>query len=290
MEIETIAAFAAAGVAAVAVPATLLVGRWQLRTGLRAAEATARAGIAQAEATYRAALDGVKAQASATQIQWRRGVQRESYAAFLLATHQVVEVSDRLARDVHAQVVDEASAAVLAAEVRQAEASLRAAMLVVTLEGPDTVAEAAEMITNSAFILAGGCERAVARQLVTRKLDRMTETSGGGTDAVRCGHAQQLRNALAQLGSTIYPVPDYMNPAARTPAVSAAIEVVDAALARLPTGTFTAFERIELLATELSRDPMSTELYALASDDLEEQKMMFVRAARAELDSAGPAA
>lgn len=51
MDQEGIGAVAAAAVAALGVPAAVLVGRWQMRAALRAAEETGRAGIAQAEST-----------------------------------------------------------------------------------------------------------------------------------------------------------------------------------------------------------------------------------------------
>ncbi|MFE5028081.1 hypothetical protein ACFRAO_33420 [Streptomyces sp. NPDC056656] len=85
MDLEGIGAIAAAAVAALGVPAAVLVGRWQMRAALRAAEETGRAGIAQAESTYRAALDAVRTEADAAHQQWRRGIRRDAYAGFLLA-------------------------------------------------------------------------------------------------------------------------------------------------------------------------------------------------------------
>lgn len=79
MDLQGIGALVAAGVAAVSVPATLLVGRWQKKAALQ----TARAATAQAEATYRAALDAVRAQGLNEYDQWRRGIQRDAYAALL---------------------------------------------------------------------------------------------------------------------------------------------------------------------------------------------------------------
>ncbi|MFV6027776.1 hypothetical protein [Streptomyces sp. NPDC056264] len=83
----------------IGISAPLLIGRWQMRAAFRSTDATSEAGLAQAEAAYRSALDAVHAQADATHLHWRHGIQREAYAALLLAAHRVREVGERFAAE-----------------------------------------------------------------------------------------------------------------------------------------------------------------------------------------------
>lgn len=82
MDLSGIAAAAAAGVSLLAIPVNMLVVRWQVHVGMKAAEATLRAGIAQADGTYRSAI----AQSRAAHDQWRRGIREDTWSAYLLAT------------------------------------------------------------------------------------------------------------------------------------------------------------------------------------------------------------
>jgi hypothetical protein len=133
MDLEGVGALSAAGVALIGIPAALLVGRWQLRVALRAAEATSEAGIAQAESVYRAALDTVRAEASAAHVQWRRGIQREAYAAFLLAIHRLREVGERFVADNEEELPAERIATGKTA-ADEALAALKAAQTIIELE------------------------------------------------------------------------------------------------------------------------------------------------------------
>jgi hypothetical protein len=159
MEAEAIAAFTAAGVAAAAVPATLVVGRWQVRAALRAAAHTARVGRSQAEASYRAALDAVQAQGRNERDQWRRGIRRDAYAAFLQSVLGVTEHAHKL----HGQGLHdplEVPAAVAASTPLITDMSQR--NWVVRLEGPDEVSTAAQSLQDSAqAFLETARERAV---------------------------------------------------------------------------------------------------------------------------------
>ncbi|MFI6852834.1 hypothetical protein [Streptomyces sp. NPDC050416] len=138
MDLQGIGALAAAAVAAVGIPAALVVGRWQMRAALRAAEQTARAGMAQAEASYKAALDAVRASADETHAQWLRDTRRQAYSSFLLACHEALTASLALRENCGTQERYDRYEA-LEDEVRAASTKAHTAELVVRLEGPDSV-------------------------------------------------------------------------------------------------------------------------------------------------------
>ncbi|WP_445280181.1 hypothetical protein [Streptomyces sp. DSM 118148] len=146
MDLQGIGALAASGVAAVGIPAALLVGRWQMRAAIRTAEETGRAGIAQAEATYRAALDAVRAEAGNAHAQWHRGLRRDAYSELLLAAHRVRTAAVLLTSGSPEERIERIESGELAthrATLRETEDSLTAAWLVVTLEGPRQAAATA---------------------------------------------------------------------------------------------------------------------------------------------------
>ncbi|MFF3654859.1 hypothetical protein [Streptomyces olivochromogenes] len=154
MDLQGIGAVAAAGIAAVGIPAALLVGRWQLRAALRTAEETGRAGIAQADASYRAALDAVRAQALNEERQWRRGVQRDAYSTFLLSVMaysqhgtNILETAGRNALEVPAAT----------AASKQLYDDMSSKFFVVKLEGPDEVSTAAEVLHQAATEVVNAC-------------------------------------------------------------------------------------------------------------------------------------
>ncbi|WP_139063578.1 hypothetical protein [Streptomyces zinciresistens] len=156
MDLEGIGGVSAAAVAALGLPAAIMVGRWQMRGALRAAEETGRAGIAQAESTYRAALDAVRTEADAAHLQWRRGIRRDAYAGFLLAMTRCVQAAEALPRRRL-----EASQVLSAAEeeVTQAKNGLSAALWVVKLEGPAAVADSAEGVSSLTYELVQALAR-----------------------------------------------------------------------------------------------------------------------------------
>ncbi|MFF0337743.1 hypothetical protein ACFYUM_34785 [Streptomyces fimicarius] len=144
-DLEGIGAVASAGVAAVGIVATLLLGRW----ALRGAQDAAHAGQAQAAATYQAALDAVQAQSQSDHQQWRRGIQREAYAAFL---QSVLSYTDGARDDLRrASGMEETRACIAVMRALETDMSQRA--WVVRLEGPDEVASAAMTLQTSAKIL-----------------------------------------------------------------------------------------------------------------------------------------
>jgi hypothetical protein len=149
MDLAGIGALAAAAVAALGIPTTLVLGRWQLRGALRGAEETARAGLAQADASYRAALDAVRAQGQNDHLQWRRGVQREAYAAFLQSVLSYTDTARAAFGDICR--LEETRNRVAALKPLETDMSHRA--WVVRLEGPDGVAGAATTLQLSASLL-----------------------------------------------------------------------------------------------------------------------------------------
>ncbi|MFF7130819.1 hypothetical protein ACFZBZ_00605 [Streptomyces sp. NPDC008196] len=164
-DLQGIGAVAAAVVAAVGIASTILIGRWTLRGALRGAEETARAGLAQADASYRAALDAVKAQGRNDHLQWRRGVQRDAYAAFL---QSVLTYTDSAHNDLGRASGQEETRACIAA-LRGLETDMSHRAWVVRLEGPDEVAGAAINLEMSAKVLV------VVEQTHARKRAAMHE-------------------------------------------------------------------------------------------------------------------
>jgi hypothetical protein len=146
MDLQGIGALAAAAVAAVSIPAALLVGRWQMRAAMRTAEEAGRAGIAQAEATYRAALDAVRADAGNAYVQWRRSLRRDAYSELLLVAHRVRTAALLLTSgtpDERRARIESGTLVTQRKTLGETEDSLTAAWLVVTLEGPRQAAVAA---------------------------------------------------------------------------------------------------------------------------------------------------
>lgn len=125
MDLQGVGAITASAVAAISVPVAVLVGRWQMRGTIQAAEAS-----------YQAALDT----ASAAQAQWRRGVQREAYSGFLLAMAQIASAIDR-DRDDDRPMLE--TPAELKSALNAGLTALDSAHSIVLLEGPSTVADAA---------------------------------------------------------------------------------------------------------------------------------------------------
>ncbi|MEV5735494.1 hypothetical protein [Streptomyces sp. NPDC052292] len=148
MDLQGVGAVAAAVVAAASIPISTLVGRWQMRGAVQAAEAT-----------YKAAVDAAKNQALAAHAQWRRGVQRDAYAAFLLAAHQVRNVCDRIALDANTTPILSSD---LQAELHSARSALQSTYAIAVLEGSDSVREAATALKVATLDFANAMQRTEA--------------------------------------------------------------------------------------------------------------------------------
>lgn len=183
MDLQGVGALAAASVALLSVPGTLLVGRWQTKAALQ----TAQAGMRQANATYRVALDSVRAQGLNDHEQWRRGIRRDAYAALLQAVLNYKEhassVFSQGATDAHQAPDVIAASKPLAADMTHRN-------LVVRLEGPDEVSSAAQAVVDAVEGLMQVC-RNWANSTLARTL----------LDECRASHPQEV-GRIADLGAT----------------------------------------------------------------------------------------
>ncbi|MCX4523329.1 hypothetical protein OG402_38520 [Streptomyces anulatus] len=284
MDLQGVGALAAAGVAAASVPVVLIVGRWQLRATLRAADAAQRAGNEQAQATYRAALDAVKAQAAASHNHWRRGTQRDAYAAFLLADHQHREASDGLPTRIDS---DPTTLARLRAEVESTKGALRAAYVAVDLEGPGDLAFIADSIVTHAFLVADARQREAAMERALIQLVEMSvEESRGGVDAASRDRARNCVECLVRLQMAVQQGPWEGDPRALPGGTPDE-------LAQLTYDVFTAMDSVgdglsqadksALLDMHFAGRPQLRPGYEQWNAELERARREFVRAARTEL-------
>ncbi|MET8116911.1 hypothetical protein [Streptomyces prasinus] len=193
MDLEGISALSAAVVALVAIPASVVVGRWQMKAALRTAEATSEAGLAQAESAYRAALDAVRAEASAALLQWRRGIQREAYASFLLAANHVRELGERFVMD-NGEDLSAESIRVGKAASDDALAALKAAQTIIELEGPDEVAVPAAGMTDAARMMGYYLGKQATYERAWGKLGRMMNGQSQSVSDAAVGLMQALAN------------------------------------------------------------------------------------------------
>ncbi|MGW1586290.1 hypothetical protein [Streptomyces sp. NPDC002386] len=285
MDLEGIAALSAAGVAFIGIPASVIVGRWQMKAALSAAEATSAVGLAQAESAYRAALDAVRAEANAALRQWRRGIQREAYASFLLAANRVKEVSERFvldnAEDLPAEDVRAGKAA-----ADDALAALKAAQTIIELEGPEEVADPAAGMTEAADRIRYYLGKQAIYERAWGKLGRLSNDQAPGVSAT----AVELMQALAdlnRLSSTNSSHPDASNgrdaDGAQAPGHACRV-----ARNALPPNAFDDEEFGALMEGWLRFPPMSDSSYSDATLRFNEAEERFVRAAKRELH--GPVA
>ncbi|MCM2420223.1 hypothetical protein [Streptomyces sp. RKAG293] len=164
MDLQGVGALVAAGVAAVSVPATLLIGRWQTKAAVQ----TARAATAQAEATYRAALDAVRVQGLNEYDQWRRGIQRDAYASLLQA---VLNYTEHATNVFGQSMTDPHQFPALIAASKPLATDMSHKRLVVRLEGPEEVSAAALSLVDTAEALMQTCRDWASSGLARTLLD-----------------------------------------------------------------------------------------------------------------------
>ncbi|MCD2464410.1 hypothetical protein MBT42_12680 [Streptomyces sp. MBT42] len=275
MDLEGIGALTAAGVAVFGVLASVLVGRWQMRAALRAAEATGQAGLAQAEAAYRAALDAVRAQANAGHRQWHRGVQREAYAAFLLAAHRVRDVGERFVVESEQELSAEDVRAGRAG-LDDALAALKAAQTIVELEGPDEVAAPAAAMTDAAQLMSHFLGAQAVYERAWAKLGRLAGAGGGRSASALVDALERLRAGLRAAEE------DGEESGAESGAGERACRE---AWGALPAGALDDDEFRALLEGWSSRPPASSRAYLDSVTRFGEAEARFVRAAKVELHS-----
>ncbi|MFC6061195.1 hypothetical protein [Streptomyces ochraceiscleroticus] len=282
MDLEGIGAIAAAGVALIGIPATVLIGRWQTKAALRTAEATSEAGLTQAKSAYRAALDAVRAEANAARLQWRRGIQREAYASFLLAAHRVTEVGERFVAENEEELPADRLAAGKAA-IDDAFAALKEAQTIIELEGPDGVAAPAAGMANAVQVMATHLSKQAVYERALHRLGRMTDDPSPSvrTAAIRLeealSHLGRLRSAITSDSSELDEhVAHQVRAAQRT---CSEIE------SELPPNTFD-FEEFRALIEGISTvPPLLHDRYDEAAQRFDENEALFVRAAKSELHS-----
>lgn len=279
MDLEGIAALSAAGVALIGVPTTVIVGRWQMKAALRTAEATSEAGLAQAESAYRAALDAVRAETYAAHMQWRRGIQREAYASFLLAAHRVVEVGERFAEE-NAQSLLQESIKSGKAAIDNALAALKEAL---ELEGPDEVAAPAAGMTNAADLMATYLGYQATFERAQGKLHRMLDDQPQPIRASAEGLMQAL-SRLRLLRSTV-PAGSSDWDEHETQETQAAVLSCREAGNALPTNALAYDEFEALVEGYLRRPPVLSSTYLDAARQFNDEEVAFVRAAKVELHS-----
>ncbi|MEV7382105.1 hypothetical protein [Streptomyces lydicus] len=282
MDLQGIGALAAAGVALMAIPITVLVGRWQLKAALRAAEATSEAGRAQADSAYRAALDAVRAEANATHVQWHRGVQREAYASFLLAAHRLREVGERFAADNEEELLPAERITAGKIAVDDALAALKAAQTIIELEGPDDVAAPAAVMTDATQLMLIYLRTQAIYGRALSRLSRITEDPS----TVVSEPAQRLMQALSQMRHLHLTIPsdvelDQPLGQERETAAQSCSEALNA----LPPDTFEGEEFGALLAGYSPFPPALSQEYLDAVSRFDEAEERFVHAAKVELHS-----
>ncbi|MGW4007968.1 hypothetical protein [Streptomyces sp. NPDC004763] len=237
MNAESIAALIAAGVAIVGIPTTIIVGRWQYRGALRAAEATARAGIeqaqtaarvgiAQAESSYRAALDAVRATGSESHAQWLRGVRREAYTAFLLACNDLKITSDRYSDDTAAGRVPPDLRDAEEARIEAAMDTLESRSLIVELEGPEAIGDLAKATALSLRVASAAARR--RGQLIGAWFDlrQLARDWEDGRAAALVNAIEDLRSVTSSLGPDGRSVPRDQRDEATREAESEVVEAL----------------------------------------------------------------
>ncbi|MEW2401478.1 hypothetical protein [Streptomyces sp. NPDC046862] len=280
MDLQGIGAISAAVVALMSIPTTVLVGRWQMKAALGAAEATNKTGLAQAESTYRAALDAVHAETHAAHRQWRHGIQREAYASFLLAAHRVVEVGERFVADNAEELPPESIGAGKKA-VDDALAALRAAQTIIELEGPDDVAAPAAGMTNAAKSMAMYLGEQATFERALGKLHRMLDDQ----QPLVTASAERLIQALSHLRRlrSAAPLDSADLDEHETRETRAAERSCREAESALPPNALDSQEFEALIEGHSPRPPMLSSRYFDAAGKFDDDEVIFVRAAKLEL-------
>ncbi|MGA5320401.1 hypothetical protein ACPCIU_08150 [Streptomyces seoulensis] len=282
MDLEGIGTLSAAAVALIGVPATVLVGRWQLKAAMCTAEATNEAGLAQAEAAYSAALDAVRAEANAAHLQWRRSIQREAYASFLLAANRVKERGERFVMD-NADDLSAESIRTGRSALEGCIATLKETQTIIELEGPDSVASPAAGMTRAAEMMGYYLSKQAIYERAWAKIGRLMDNE---LSDVRSA-AEILMESLIELGrchSNDSSGPDESN----APEAREAQRTCREAGAALPPGTLDYEEFEALLEGWSSHPPTSHRSYFEASRQFSKNETRFVRAAKIELHATRP--
>ena len=251
------------------------------RAQTRGATAQADAMLTQARATYDAALDQARVSQRAAHEQWRRGVRRDAYAAFVAALDDVEALVTRpelLGPDASGD----------SGELGAASGALRAADAVVQLEGPAPLASLAARARESGAELVVQALRLAPRAGALRMLAAATDATAAdlGTAGSPAALAVAAHQALTQLREAAF-----QHDAGRTGQAGYETAQQRAAGALDACGLFTPQQKRALLTDPSWNGALrGGRAHADAAEQLTRARAAFVDAARAELDSgAAPA-
>ncbi|GGP59806.1 hypothetical protein GCM10010278_41050 [Streptomyces melanogenes] len=282
MDLEGVGALSAAAVTLIGIPASVLIGRWQLRATLRTAEATSEAGLAQAASAYRAALDAVRAGEEAAHLQWRRSTQREAYASFLLSANRVRDLGERFAME-NTEALSAESIRSGKSSLEDALVALKEAQTIIELEGPDSVAAPAAGMARAAEITGYHLRKQAIYERAWGKLGRIFDAELPDVSST----AARLLEALSALRNVYSSDPSGpVDPS--SPATRAAVRSCREAESALPPDTLDHEEFEALLEGWQSRPPTHTESYFDAVRQFSEEEPRFVHAAKIELHTSRP--
>ncbi|MFG3335509.1 hypothetical protein ACGFZZ_26320 [Streptomyces tendae] len=242
MNVEGITALVAAGAAVLGVGGAVLVGRWQLRAAVSAAQETARAGIVQAEATYRAALDAARATGNEAHAQWLRSSRRDAYAAFLLAAGRALEVAGHLADDARVNKVPPNQRDARTAELDAQISQLQNAAVIISLEGPDDVALHADGIADAALAVCYSAGEQFACRVAWHDLKALVSEDDCPEPIKRYYWAAVQLHAVREYGSgDVW----RREEADRSDAVNAACQALQASRIGLPQGLWKVADQVD---------------------------------------------
>ncbi|WP_229857955.1 hypothetical protein [Streptomyces poonensis] len=225
-------------------------------------------------------MDSVHAGANAAHQQWRRGIQRDAYASFLLAANRVKEVGEQFVmangEELPMERIKEGKAAIDGALV-----TLKAAQTIVELEGPDSVADPAAGMADVAQTMGYYLRKQAIYERAWGKLGRMMNDESPSVSAT----AVELMQALAGLSRhrfTSSSNPDELG-GQHTYGPEAAERSCLEARNALPSGALDDEEFTSLLEGWRSYPPTSNDSYSDAVRRFGEAETRFVRAAKREL-------
>jgi hypothetical protein len=249
------------------------------RAQTRGATAQADAMLEQAKATYEAALGQAEVSHRAAYLQWRRGVQRDAYAAFVAALDEL----EGLVGEPELLDTDDSGNS---ERLNRASATLRKAHAAVQLEGPPSLASLAGAVRDSGGALVTAALRLAPRARALRLLAAATDdlTSDRAAEGSPGALALDAHLALTRLREAAF-----HHDAGRTDRSGYDAAQRRAAAALDACGLFTGQQKRALLS-----DPTwdgaqrGGRTHADATEQLARARTEFTDAARTYLDSGAP--
>ncbi|MFE9069217.1 hypothetical protein [Streptomyces violaceusniger] len=273
MDLAGIGALASAVVAGLGIPSAIVVGRWQTKAAVRAAQATSEAGQAQANATYRAALDSVRDQARTEHQRWRQSLRRDAWMTFLVAAETARATALRQAAEPSEPHTETAA---------DAMRELGAAFTLVELEGPSDMADLARGVHNEVVQHSACCDAQARYRQVEAILSHVADL-GNNNGTVYTRSLREVRENIAALRNSRRPLVH------RQRAISEARPAAEQwAQSLRNTGLLT-----ETQAELLASDPTGERLaeaeaeQQIAQERLASARTAFVEAARVHLEHDG---